>query len=342
MTDETTAELDPARDRAMEQAPPGIEAFGENYLIVTYEPAADLGLWLHLGTWPEDFGIWEDLVLMALPGDGGLIWTRGYHRTAKELRPAGPNLRFECVEPFRHWRITFDGVCTRTPYADMLSGLVRDGRREKVAFEFDAECVTPVWDAHESATSGRGGGSMKEQVWASEHYQQLLKITGRVQLRDGTYELDTTGVRDHSRGQRGQEGGMDRWGGHTLIHVLFPSGRAVAIQRMWMPDGTVTLDTAYVLVDGKMHYADVHELPQLEAIQVGGEKMQLVLESDMGEHRLDGEMMKTTFTTPLGRGLSVGADVDGPYGVFGLGHARWTWGDEDGHGLTERSNRLPH
>ena len=207
-------------------------------------------------------------------------------------------------------------------------------------FEFDAECVTPVWDAHQSATSGRGGGSMEEQVRASEHYQQLLKITGRVELSNASYDLQTTGVRDHSRGQRGQTGGMDRWGGHTLIHVLFPSGRAVGVQRMWMPDGTVTLDTAYVLVDGAIHYADVENLPQLESVQLGGEKIHLALQSDLGEHHFEGEMLKTAFTTPIGKGLSVGADTTGPYGVFGFGHARWTWDDEEAYGLTERSNRL--
>lgn len=182
---------------------------------------------------------------------------------------------------------------------------------------------------------------MTEQVWASEHYQQLLQVSGQVQLRGASYEVRTTGVRDHSRGQRGQEGGMDLWGGHTLIHVLFPSGRGVGVQQMWTPEGKVTLDTAYVLVDGSMHYADVHELPRLEAVALRGEQMQLVLESDLGEHRLEGEMLKTVYTTPLGKGLSVGADTAAPYGVFGLGHARWSWDGEEGFGLTERSNRLP-
>lgn len=340
MTTDLGAGLDPALDRALSQPPASVEAYGENYLMVAYEPEADLGLWLHLGTWPEDFGLWEDISLLALPGDDGLLWARGYHRSAVELRPCGPNLRFACVDPFRHWRITFDGVCIRTPYQAMLHGLAPDGPREKVLFDLDIECVTPVWDAHQSVASGRGGGSMSEQVWASEHYQQLFRVSGQVQLRDRSYEVHTTGVRDHSRGQRGHEGGMDRWGGHTLIHVLFPSGRAVGVQQMWTPEGEVTLDTAYVLVDGSMHYADVHELPRLAAVALAGEQMQLELESDLGVHRLDGEMLKTMYTTPLGKGLSVGADVTAPYGVFGLGHARWNWDGEHGYGLTERSNRL--
>lgn len=329
--------LDGDRDRALAVAP-DVPYFSENYMLATYDPRADLGMWLHLGTWPQDFELWEDLALIALPGDEGLLWTRAYLRTPVERRPAGPNLRFECLEPFRRWRVTFDGVCVRTPYDEMLSGLARDRAHERVTFELDAECVTPIWDAHASATSGRGGGSMAEQVWASEHYQQLLRITGQVQLEDRTIDVDTTGVRDHSRGPRGA--GMERWGGHTLIHVLFPSGRAVAVQRMWSPDGDVTLDTAYVLVDGQIRYCDVLELPQLETIQLSGDKLRLVLRSEAGEHRFEGEMMKTTFSTPFG-GLCVGADTSGPIGVFGFGHARWTWEDEDGYGLTERSNRLP-
>jgi len=47
--------------------------------------------------------------LVALPDDEGVLSMWAYHRTDPARRPAGANLRFECLEPFRRWHVTFAG-----------------------------------------------------------------------------------------------------------------------------------------------------------------------------------------------------------------------------------------
>jgi hypothetical protein len=325
---------DPSREYALAESP-NIPNFAENYMLSAFDPRADLGMWLHLGTWPEDFGIWEDFAAINLPDD--ILWMYAYRRTPKERRPAGSNLSFECIEPFERWRVRFDGLVSRSPREEMLAGRLRNGALERMQFDFDLTCVTPIWDAKASAASQHGTGDMREQVWAVDHYQQLYEIRGSIELdREGTVEIDTTGVRDHSRGPRG--GHMDKWGGHTLIHVLYPSGKAFALQTMWLPDGSVSLDTAYVLVDGKIAYAGGIRVPRLEKVNLGGDEMELLLRSDLGEHRLHGTVIRNSYFTPQRLGMAFGADPEGPFGIFAMGHARWEWDGEIAYGLTERSN----
>jgi hypothetical protein len=249
-------------------------------------------------------------------------------------------LRFACLEPFRRWKVSYDGVAVRTPYDEMLSGRVRDGFKEIVAYELEVECVAPAWDPDSGRHGGAGHGGMSEQVWASVHYEQLLRATGTITLGDRVVEFDGTGVRDHSLGVRGK--GMDQFGGHLLVQVPFAEDRGVGLLRLWTPDGTITLDTAYVLIDGVLHHAEIIEAPRLGEIVLAGEQLTLLLRSELGEHRLHGEMLRTMYLTIAPSwGMPFGADPAHGLGVFAPGFARWTWDGHIGHGLTERSEQLP-
>jgi hypothetical protein len=296
-------------------------------------------MWLHLGTCPDDSGIWEDQVLIALPGDQGLLWMYSYHRTPPQLRPAGGSFSFQIIEPFRRGRLHFDGVGVRSPYAEMLTGRVRDGRKELFAFDIEIEAVAPVWDNHASSAdkSGKDRGDMKAQVWASEHYQQLYRARGTLKLEGKTLDIDTTGVRDHSRGQRGHA--SNKFGGHNLWTAAFPSGNAFGMQRMWLPDGTRTLNVAFVYIDGEFHHADVLDQPAyLNALTLKDDELSLVLGSPLGEHHLRGRTLKTILASlnhPWG--YSFGADPNPERGIFAPSFSRWEWNGEVSYGLTERS-----
>jgi hypothetical protein len=325
---------DAARERCLDVPPPDSPMYAENFMLAAYDPAVDVGAWLHLGTWPEDFTLWEDLVLLSLP-DGDALTMTGYRRTPVADRPAGSLLSFRCVEPFRRWVVEFDGLATRSERARLAESLVRDGPRERVRLRFEVTCVTPVWDGARSSSGTRGRGSMADQVWASDHYQQLLRVEGEVLVGGQPYAINATGVRDHSRGQRGHA--MDQWGGHALVHLLFPSGRAIGVQRMFAPGGEPVFDMAYTLVDGVLRDADVLDTPRLSGPADGGESLALVVRTDDRTHDLRGSMVTSWRLTPHRLGMGVGTDTTGPYGVFAPGHARWEWDGETTFGLTERS-----
>ena len=327
--------LEPIAEQPLEAAPADVAFYAENYLFALYDPIADLSLWTHLGTWPADFGIWEDELLCALPQGSDTLWSYSYLRTPQGDKPGGASLRYRCVEPFRRWQVTYDGVCVRTPASEMRTGRVRDGERATVSFELDVECFTPVWDpaaAHAAA--------MAEQAWASQHYQQIVRATGSIEIDGVVTPLAMHGARDHSRGQRGHAN--EHFGGHNLFTAAMPSGRAFGILQMWAPDGTLNLNSGYVVEDGVIHHVEVLEASRLpRSYDLRGEDVSLVLRTNRGEERLTGSVCTSTVATMLrGLGMAFGGETDSGSPVFTQGFARWQWGDEHGWGLTERSERF--
>ena len=331
--------FDPIRESTLKE-PTGQERFAENLMFALSDPSLGISMWLHLGTWPDDFGMWEDYIQLHLPNGGGTLWARSYARVPVAQRPAGPNLRAECLEPWKRWRLTFDGVVTRSSPETLRTDEAKEGKRELLKFDLELTMAGPVWDAHSSAESKHGGGSMAEQVWAKDHYQQLYTVNGTIVLDGETRPFSGSGVRDHSRGQRGLK--MDQFAGHALISALYPSGKGFGMQRMWNPEGRITLDTAFVYIDGQYEFASVVECPRLgRELQYAGENLALVLRSDLGEHRFEGEVVASGFVTmdDSTLGLSIGARPDNPTGYFVQAFARWNWDGEQAIGLTERSAR---
>lgn len=337
--DDLSLGYDPRRESALREST-GQERFSENLMFALSDPALGLSMWLHLGSWPDDFDLWEDYIQLHLPGGAGTLWARSYARVPADQRPSGPNLRAECLEPWRRWRLTFDGIVTRSPVEELRTGAARDGAREVLRFDLELTMAGPVWDAHASAESTHGGGSMAEQVWAKDHYQQLYTVAGTITLDGKVQPFAGSGVRDHSRGQRGLR--TDQFAGHALISALYPGGRGFGMQRVWNPQGRVTLDTAFVYIDGRYEFASVIECPRLgRELRYAGEQLELVLRSELGEHRLTGEVLASGFISfdNSGMGLSIGARPDNPDGYFVPAFARWEWDGEQAIGLTERSER---
>jgi hypothetical protein len=52
---------------------PSVDYWTENLLFAGYDSRIDIGLWLHLGTVPNDWTMWEDWLMMTLPGDDGVL-----------------------------------------------------------------------------------------------------------------------------------------------------------------------------------------------------------------------------------------------------------------------------
>ena len=159
--------------------PPKQPFWSENLLFALYDPACDIGLWLHLGTVPSDWQLWEDRVLMLLPADQGVGSMCGYHRTPERMRPSASCLAFECLEPYRRWRITFDGFLQRTSNAQMAEGRARHGLLGEDGTHLDHGVVRRV---------GRGEGQV---------YRQRLKE-----------DLGAPGVEEEQRGHHDDAPGL--------------------------------------------------------------------------------------------------------------------------------------
>jgi len=306
------------------RACPDVPGWTENMLFTPYDPVSDIGMWLHLGTVADMWEMWEDRVLIALPEDQGVLSMWAYHRTVPERQPAGANLEFRCEQPFRKWRITFDGFCLRSSYGEMRTGLLSDGPKSHVRLDLEVECVTPVWDA------GTAGDGMSKQSWAREHYEQLTRVTGEVTVDGVASHFDGGGWRDHSRGPRGADTLAD-WGGHVIAGGVMPSGRAFGLCRYWARDGHTTLEGAYTVTNGVLGHVALEQIPQAPLIQRDGERFTCAL---------DGASMQGVIRSSLWLSMADGL----PYGVmhparaYTVSWAEVTWSGEVGHAYIERSN----
>jgi hypothetical protein len=330
--------LAPEKEYATAVAP--TEPFwSENLLFAGYDPASDLGFWLHLGTVPNDWSMWEDRVILRLPGDQGVLSMWAYYRTAPDRKPAGANLAFECLEPYRRWRVTFDGFAQHISNADMAAGLAPDGPRKRLKIDLEVVCATPVWDAQTSAKSAHGKGDMNSQSWAKEHYEQLWRASGVVTVADEAIAFNGTGWRDHSRGPRGGAT-ADPWGGHVILGCLFPSGRGVILSRYWRPDGAINLEGGCVVdPDGTFHHARVIEAPRLTTLELAGEHLPIAFAWPGGEARLT---MRTdcSIWTAMQKQLAIGKDLSGPGLMYVLNFGPCEWDGETGYVYIERSDPL--
>jgi hypothetical protein len=318
--------------------PPKQPFWSENLLFALYDPECDIGLWLHLGTVPSDWQLWEDRVLMLLPGDEGVGSMCGYHRTPERLRPSASCLAFECLEPYRRWRITFDGFFQRTSNNQMTEGRARHGRQQRLRLDLQAECATAVWDAHQ-AELATGNAAPGSQGWAKEHYEQLVRASGRVTVDETEYHFQGTGWRNHSCGPRGGGSGAP-WGGHVIQTCLFPSGRGIGLSRYWMPNGAVSLESAYVVDErGALHHAQIVEAARLTRLELTGEKLPIGLRWDGGELRLTGETRRSLWAS-MAYDLAVGVDVSRPGLIYALNFGPVSWDGETGWLYSERSDML--
>jgi hypothetical protein len=316
----------PADSEATVMACPQVPGWTENLLFTPYDPGHDIGMWLHLGTVADMWEMWEDRALIALPEDQGVLSMWAYHRTVPQRRPAGANLAFRCREPFRKWHITFDGLCLRSSYEAMRTGLLTDGPKVHVRLDLEVDCVTPVWDAETAA-----GGGMAEQSWAREHYEQLTRVTGEVTVDGATVEFNGGGWRDHSRGPRGADA-LKNWGGHVITGAVLPGGRAFGLCRYWGRDGQTTLEGAYVVEAGTLRHVGIEQIPPRAVLARAGEAFNFVID---GDQTITGTVRSSLWLS-MADGLPYG--VLHPARAYTVSWAQVEWGGETGFAYIERSD----
>lgn len=336
----------PAERDGLVPTQPDEPSWCENLLFCLYDPKCDIGFWLHLGTVPTEWSIWEDRVFTMLPGDQGVLSMCGYHKTAPERKPAASCLAFECLAPFRRWNITFDGFGLHTSNAEMAKGRARDRLRQRLILDLEVTCETPVWDAHLAAQQTSSMGAMREQNWAKEHLEQLVRARGRVRTESGEFDFDGTGWRDHSRGPRGEQVESTNrekgapWGGHVIQGCLFPSGRGIGFSRYWTPDGEISLEGGYVVdEDGNLDHVKVVDGPRLTTLEMSGERLPIHLRG--AGHDLKLEFVTTrSMWIAMADHMVVGADLEDDGLVYALNFGTVDWDGETGWLYSERSDML--
>ena len=251
---------------------------------------------------------------------------------------AGP-LSFELVEPFRHWKMRFDGVAMPTTVADQIAD--RPGSDDGVAvlIDIDIRSVVPPWENGALLPEARRVLDEQDEgaLMGGPRFEQLSRATGTVRVGDEEHSFDGGALRVRRQGVRR----LGTFRGHAWQSAVFPSGRAFGyITYPPCQDGLATYNEGYLFEgDGALIPAWVVEAPWLRRLRPNDEDVSVVLETAGGTTRIAGRSLMSNFKVMGG----VGSNPDFP--VLQQAITQYTWDGESAHGMMERStpgNQIIH
>jgi hypothetical protein len=252
---------------------------------------------------------------------------------------AGP-LGFDCLEPFRSWRMTYDGSARWTTVEAQLAGEPPVGANTQVLLTLDAEMAARPYLRGEM--DPQADDIIKHQpdglmVGRGYNVKHLFRCTGRLQAGDEIIDFRGGGLRVRRRGVR--DAGDLR--GHCWQSALFPSGRAFGMTCFPpRPDGGPSYSEAFVHLDGRVLPAKVLEAPWMTVYE-RPKDLSCVLETAQGRVSIEGHDCASTFTTQLAdlTSFSIGGDGPAPRKPlpFHQGIAHYRWDGEETIGMVERS-----
>ncbi len=262
-------------------------------------------------------------------GAGKVHDARGGDGQARVLG-AGP-LSFELVEPYRHWRMRFEGLSTETTVDEQIAGREAPGEPTvPVDVRIDIKSVAPPWE--NGALLPEAKRVLDEQdegaLMGGPRFEQLSRATGTVTIAGTEHTIDGGALRVRRQGIRR----LGTFRGHAWQSAIFPSGRGFGyIVYPPRTDGLPTYNEGYVFKgDGALVPARVIEAPWLRRLQAHGEDVSVVLETEGGTARIEGVSLLSNFKIMAG----VGAP-DLP--VLQQAISRYTWDGESANGMMERS-----
>ena len=263
-----------SKEDLVQPVPDGVEAWSENIFFFPFDYTQQIGIFSHMGRSFQDPHLWREVIHVLLPGGRALVSKSfGRRDDESETITGGNGLRYELIEPFKRWHLSFDGVARDTTRAALLAGASTDGRAVHLQFDLDAEFLYRPWSAATSKPEdgGLAGG-------AKQHFEQVARYTGTITIDGQVTELDAKGFRDHSRGPRKFEARS----GHTLLSGTFPSGLFVGMFETRALDGTPKFSQGFTVRDGVPYDAEVLRVPTYQRDDVP-EDWTIVLRDDQGE-----------------------------------------------------------
>ena len=214
-------------------------------------------------------------------------------------------LRFECLEPFRKWRVTLDDMPYDGHIEDQLRGQFRifadapvDPAFRKSAIRLDAELtmVVPAW-TQDYRVEKLAGMSEKQRTDAGLmgygwRVEQLFRGEGELTVDGQTRKFKAQGSRIHRQSVRP----MGAFRGHCWQSAVFPDGRAFATIAYPLREGESEeerYNVAYWYDGTAMHPARATKIPFLRNLMAEGDDVSLELETPVGRIAIGG-------TTTLG------------------------------------------
>jgi hypothetical protein len=243
---------------------------------------------------------------------------------------AGP-LTFEMIEPFKRWRVRFDGTAAEGTTQEKIDGTLDMDNRTPVRLDVELTMATPGWVQDNSPdkvalmnATDRADAESMGVGWRIEH---LFRAEGSFTVGGDARDFTATGLRVKRQSVRPLGG----FRGHCWQSALFPDGRAFGYIAYPPAEDGRTYNDGYVYQDGRIYPARAVKLPWLRDFVAEGDDASLELESELGITRIAGTTLFSHF------------DFHNPEmagGRFNLQQtgARYSWDDQTAYGMLERSS----
>ncbi|MET0238366.1 MAG: hypothetical protein ABW184_00580 [Sphingobium sp.] len=241
---------------------------------------------------------------------------------------AGP-LSFEMLEPFRRWRVIFDGSVIDGTSDQQIAQTLDPARRADVRLDVELEMVVPAW-VQDNSPEKLALLSEEERIEAGNmgfgwRLEQLCRARGTYRIDGQVHDFTGMGLRIKRQSVRPLAG----FRGHTWQSAVFPDGRAFgSLAYPPREDGSDGHNDAYLFQDGRFYPAKLVEIPWLRRIVSEGDDVSLVLESALGITRIGGVTSPSTFR--------VGNPDIGGLNLH-QGGALYSWDGQSAYGMIERS-----
>ncbi len=280
---------------------------------------------------------------MAFPG-GRILRQSSYGAVQPARSPEGHGvlgaggMRFECIEPFRKWRVSYEDSLYESTVEEQIRDNFRvyadqpvDGGLKRTAVKWDVELtmVVPGW-TQDFRPEKLAGLSAAEKIDAGLmgygwRVEQLFRGEGELTIDGATREFKCLGSRIHRQGVRP----MGAFRGHCWQEAVFPDGRAFGHCTYPPRDDGTTYNDAYIYQDGKMYRGKSINAPFLRTIMPEGDDVSVEIETELGITRIEGKTALATFHL-------------GNPGVNGMNNqqsgVRYSWDGMTSYGMIERSS----
>jgi hypothetical protein len=245
---------------------------------------------------------------------------------------AGNSLQFECVEPYRRWKVRYEGTPIDTTSADIAAGTVDRERRTSLRYEVDLTMVAPAW-VQDNTAEALARMTERERSDAGlmgfgYRMEQLCRGTGTLWIDGKERKFNAVGNRIHRQSVRP----LDAFRGHCWQAAVFPDGRAFGYIAYPPAEDGSTYNEGYIYQDGTWHPAIATRIPWLSDLTPSGSDTSLELESALGTTRIEGAGCLNTF--------KVGSEGELAGFALNQGGARYTWDGQTAYGMIERSTWL--
>jgi len=333
--------LPPEADLALAEPPAGTTGYGENHAFWCMDGENRVHFYAHVEAFQDCFRLRIERHWIALP-DGTVYYdfSDGWRSTPRQ--PAGANLVFTCVEPFRHWEVDFLGTMRISSAAEQAKGRPVEGPRALVRYHLDVDVAAPPMRNGQLPNATADATSMR--MMGGERYEQLIRVSGWFEIDGRRVEMAGAGIRTHRRGTRD----LADWYGHSWQSALFPSGRGFHLNVFPGAPGLAgraapRLSEACLIEDGMLVPAEVVECSWLDTYAPKGDRSRVILRAGKREAVIEAEVVSTSWRT-FHMDASQGRYLR-PYGVWrdpasyanSQAAMRYVWDGEVTYGHAERS-----